>query len=287
MISIANQHLTASINFKGAELTSLKSNKDKTEYIWQADPVHWARHSPVLFPIVGKLRKDEYILNDLTYSMSQHGFARDLEFQVIRQEDSYAALALKSNAQTMMMYPFKFELIITYELIDKTLKVGYQVINKDHQTMYFSIGGHPAFNCPVKGGKRSDYLLKFEKAEKAETQLLEVGLRSGKTKPILENTDTLPITDELFDQDALIFENLQSSSLSLLKESKKFLTFHFDNFPYLGIWSKNSESPFVCIEPWYGIADTTDADHHLVTKEGINKLDPTESFQCEYQIEIH
>ena len=288
MIQISNQQLKATINFKGAELSSLIQLSTDTEYIWQGDPIHWSRHAPVLFPIVGRLKNDEYIYQDLTYSLSQHGFARDMEFTLIRQEISYASFSLKSSSQTLMVYPFKFELIITYELIDNRLEVNYLVINKDPNTMYFSIGGHPAFNCPVDfRSKRSDYQLVFSSVETAQTQLIENGLRTGDRQLILQDEQSLPITDDLFDQDALIFENLTSSAVSLQKGNKKVLTFHFDQFPFLGIWSKSQTAPFVCLEPWFGVADTKDTNHLLANKEGIQTLQSTDEFSCQYSIELH
>ena len=261
--------------------------KTNIEYIWHGDPKHWGRHAPVLFPIVGKLLNDEYRYNDMSYNMSQHGFARDLDFLVHRHEANYAALSLKSSPLTRMQYPFSFELIIGYELNEKSLEVTYRVINHDREDMYFSIGGHPAFNCPIGDDRRSDYNLIFEQVENATTQLLESGLRIDEERPLLNQTNCLNISDDLFDLDALIFQDLKSKYVSLARDNDKLLTFHFEGFPYLGIWSKSRVSPFVCIEPWFGIADRFNTNQKLQEKEGIIILQSKEQFECSYLIEIH
>lgn len=288
MISIENEKLTASINFKGAELISLKKKSTGTEYIWQADPAFWGRHAPILFPIVGRLKNDEYLINDKRYSLTQHGFARDMEFELTEKSDSVAGLLLKSTMDTRMAYPYKFHLKVQYSLKGSSLEISYEVINKSVEMMYFSIGGHPAFNCPVfPGDKKTDYTILFEKPENAFTQRLSNGLRNGKIIPVLENTNNLPITDDLFKDDALIFSDLNSEYVSLSKKSEKLLTLHFKNFPYLGIWSKSADAPFVCFEPWFGLADREDHDYNFDNKEGILHLDPNSSFLCIYTIEIH
>lgn len=288
MITISNEHLNASINHKGAELCSLKDNSSKTEYLWQGDPTFWSRHAPILFPIVGRLKNDEYIYEDRTYHLSQHGFARDMDFELIRKEDAYASFSLKSSGQTLMVYPFRFELIVSYELIDSSIRVSYEVYNKDHKDLLFSIGGHPAFNCPIDSGEvRSDYHLHFSSQETVSTQLLTDGIRSGKTIPLLQSQQDLDITDHLFDQDALILNDLSSSMITLMNGQKQHLSMHFENFPYLGIWSKDSQSPFVCLEPWYGVADKESHNQQLYEKEGIIALNVSDFFKCSYVVELH
>jgi galactose mutarotase-like enzyme len=286
MITISNQVLTATINIKGAELSSLKQNTDQQEYIWQADPVHWGRHAPILFPFVGKLRNDEYKFQDRMYVMSQHGFARDIDFEIVDHQSASASFRLKSSAQTLMMYPFKFELLVHYKLEDRRVSVGYEVLNKNQEDMFFSIGGHPAFNCPMSSGeKRSDYRLVFNQKEQFSTQLIEDGLRTGSVKNLGTGT-VIEITDSLFDQDALILSDLSSDKVTLQKGDQPVLSFDFKDFPYLGIWSKNRASPFICLEPWYGIADRMDADQDLSSKEGIQRLAPKSKFNCSFSVTI-
>ena len=285
--SIKNQSLSAFFKLKGAELCSLKDNKG-TEYIWQADPAHWGRHAPVLFPIVGKLKDNTYYVDDKEYQLNQHGFARDLEFEMVEKTASSISFKLQSNEATLAIYPFSFVLIITYTLNENQLEVNYQVSNPVAETLYFSIGAHPAFNCPIHDNKqRSDYFLKFDNSVNSEIHLIDGGLQNGATIPLLENQDRLNISDDLFDQDALILKGFPENSIHLTDDTlTPYLTVAFEGFPYLGIWSKSSTSPFVCIEPWYGIADHQNSSQNLKEKEGIMSLKEGEEFKASYQIII-
>lgn len=287
MISISNETLKATFNTKGAELNSLVNQKNGNEYIWQANEAHWARHAPVLFPFVGKLKNDGYVVHGHEYSLGQHGFARDREFSILKHDQEVCSFSLKSDEKSLSVYPFQFELIITYKLDENRLLIQYEVWNHDKKEMYFSIGAHPAFNCPHTSGKsRSDYSLRFEKSETAEKHLLDDGLFNGKTQLMLDDNRTLPIADNLFDDDALVFKNLKSSSVTMNDGEKDMLQFDFKGFPYLGIWSKNRNSPFICIEPWFGLADHIDHNQELSSKEGIISLNSTEKFECEHAIKI-
>lgn len=288
MITIENDLLSASVNFKGAELSSLKKKSSSTEYIWQADPAHWARHAPILFPIVGRLRNDEYVINKKRYSLTQHGFARDMEFEVVEHEKDMAVFQLKSTLDTRLAYPFKFLLIVSFQLHNNDLTISYEVVNKSGDAMYFSIGGHPAFNCPVfPGTKKTEYSLEFDEKETAFTQRLEDGLRTNDQEKILENERKIPITESLFDHDALIFDQLKSKKISLVHDGDTLIELQFEGFPYLGIWSKSAEAPFVCIEPWFGVADRVDHDYDFTKKEGILSLEPKSCFTCSYLIKVH
>ena len=285
---IENQHLSLAINYKGAELTSIFNKGNDTEYLWQADKTFWNRHAPVLFPIVGRLKDDTFIYNGVNFQMGQHGIARDMPFQILEETDKSVTFYTKSKAKTLRNYPFHFNLRIKYTLVGKTIEVAYQVVNPFMEDMYFSIGGHPGFNCPLQEGEeRSDYQLVFNEKETSETQRVIDGLRAEERWIVLDNEAHIPLTNELFDNDALIFENLKSTHISLQKGKDKVLTFGFEGFPYLGIWSKNRNSPFVCIEPWFGIADILTHNQDFTEKEGIIKLEPSEVFDCSYSIEIH
>lgn len=285
---ISNDHIGIAVSSQGAELRQLFRRHDHTELLWQGDPAHWARRAPTLFPIVGRLKDDQFTYRGQSYPMSQHGFARDTDFELIEREPHLLAYELQSRARTLDIYPFHFSLKITYQLIANTLQVTYLVVNPYSEPLYFSIGGHPAFRVPLhEHARRSDYRLVFDQAETAHTQHLTDGLRNGTQSLILDNTDTLPLTDTLFDHDALIFQGLRSHSVTLMHQQSRLWTFDFSGFPYLGIWSKSSTSPFVCIEPWYGIADHIDHDGAFAHKEGILHLAPRQYFECSYRITIH
>ena len=290
MITLQNQWLSIGIKKKGAELCSIFSLEKKIEYIWQADPKYWGRHSCILFPIVGRLKNGQFTQDGIDYSIAQHGFVRDLDFEVISQNETYLSMGLRSNEETLKMYPYHFSIEINYTLDGHRLSIEYVVGNNDSQMMPFSIGAHPAFNCPIHPDEdRCDYALLFNKPEEAWSRCLdEDGLINDDERLIIDNEELLHLEEDIFDEDALIFEDLSSSKVTLLdSEGAPVWTFDFSNFPYLGIWSKDQESPFVCIEPWYGIADTIHSNGNLFEKEGTQVLEPGNSFSCEHSVTIH
>lgn len=285
---LENQQITAHIKSLGGELCSLKLNQDGTEYIWQADPKYWGRHAPVLFPIVGRLIDDQYNMNGQVYQLSQHGFARDMEFELIENDDMYATFRLLSNEKTLEHYPSRFEVLIIYTLNEYELLIEYKVTNKDDKTMYFSIGAHPAFRCPLQPTERfEDYYLEFSHKEVANRYLLEKGLLTNQTKMVLNNDAIIPLSHDLFKEDGLIFKGLKSNSITLKSQkSSKAVKVKFDGFPYHGIWSKPEGAPFVCIEPWHGITNTATEKKPFIAKEGILSTKPGECFTCQYSIII-
>jgi galactose mutarotase-like enzyme len=197
---------------------------------------------------------------------------------------------LTSKDDYLHLYPFRFDLSCSYRLEKNTLHIIYKVSNRDEKIMLFSIGAHPGFVVPLKeDAKRSDYYLLFENEEFTHTRRLDQnGLISSEEELVLDHTDRLDITDDLFNNDALIFEDLKSDFLYLVnREGKKIWKFDFTGFPFLGIWSKSEHSPFVCIEPWHGIADLTKSDGLLSNKTGIRSLTANQSFECKHSITIY
>jgi galactose mutarotase-like enzyme len=283
---IKNEFLEITVKEQGAELTSIFSETFNLEYLWQADPAFWPRHAPVLFPIVGKLKDNKYYFKGNNYSLNQHGFARDKTFKFMPSANKNELIfVLKDDPETFANYPFNFEFQIVYTLYKNTLQVIYKVINTGKSEMYFSLGGHPAFNCPLHDYETfEDYFLEFNHKENAEKWLLENGLRNGKTGQVLNNENILPFTEELLAEDALVFKNLKSTSVKLKsKRSGNGLDFNFVGFPYLGIWKKPG-AKFICIEPWFGVADPVNTDHEFSTKEGVLMLEAGEKFVCIYSI---
>ena len=287
--TIQNEYLKVSVKQTGAEFSSLQSLKSGREYLWQADPRFWGRHSSLLFPIIGELAQKQYHYEGKDYPLGRHGFARNAPFELESESPESLVLVLDADEATRAVYPFDFQLKVHYLLEGRELSIHYLVHNSDQKDIYFSLGAHPAFNCPlVAGEKRSDYSLVFDRVEKAYTQKLdENGLRTGRTELVLDQTNVLRITDDLFDEDALILSNLSSQKVALVNgEQEKLLTFDFSGFPYLGIWSPNSEAPFVCIEPWFGVADPVGPSGSIVRKEGIVTLEPGAIFECVHRVEI-
>ena len=286
---IQNELLQVRANQKGAELANIFSPKKNIEYMWTADPNYWGRHSCILFPIVGKVSNDTYRIGDKTYPLKQHGFARNVDFKLVEHSETKMLFELKSSSESLDIYPYKFRMLVGYELLENQLKITYSVENADAQAIYFSIGGHPGFNCPLlPDEKRSDYSLVFNKKETASRHLLEGGFFNGKTEVVLNNENRIQITDDLFEKDALVFRNMKSNEVSLENgQGEKVLTFNFEGFPDLGIWSKSSDAPFVCIEPWFGLADTVDADWDFREKDGVIKLEERKIFKCVHTVTIH
>lgn len=278
---IKNSFITAQIKSFGAELNSLKKCDENFEYIWQANSKYWARYSPVLFPIVGRLKEDSYFYKNKKYSLSQHGFARDKEFEIVQNEVDFIEFRLKSDEKSLEFYPFFFELNIGYKLDKNSLIVSYKVKNKSDEKMYFSIGAHPAFNTQV-----GDFL-EFENIKTTKRYFLdEKGLIYKNEDLNLENSK-LYLDKDLFKDDALVFIDSNIKQITLKNiENKSKVKVKFDNFPYLGIWSKPNDAPFVCIEPWFGVADEENANQKIEDKKGILSLEKEEEFFCFYTIEV-
>ena len=259
MIIISNDKLTASIKQKGAELCSLVSKETEIEYMWQGNPEYWGRHAPVLFPIVGQVKEGEYEYRDRKYNLSQHGFARDQEFEIVYQTGNLVSLKLKASEESKSKYPADFELVISYSLVDDRIDCKYEVINKEDETMHFSLGLHPGFSCPLGDGTTfDDYELTFSENETLDRHLLEGPFLSGEVvESYLNDESSISVSHELFKDDALIFEGFKSKSIRLRSsKNKHFVEMGLEGFPLIGLWSKpNSDAPFVCIEPWYGVAD--------------------------------
>lgn len=266
-ITIQNQNTKAVIKTKGAELSSLQ--KDGKNYIWEVNSDFWNKTSPILFPIVGALKNGEYQFKDTIYQLPRHGFARDFEFEVVEKTGNSVVFSLKSSEETLRVYPFDFELKISYVLENNTLIVKYDIINQTSEKMYYSIGAHPAFAIE---GDFEDYSLVFDEEKDLETHQLNHDLFSGETEIIKLDGNVLPLKYHLFENDALVFKNFATKSLTLTKNNKPVMKVKFPEFPYLGIWTKNG-APFICIEPWLGIADNAAATGNLTEKEGIQVLE--------------
>ncbi len=284
---IRNESLTLEIDAHGAEMKSLIDNCSGQEYLWCGDAAYWGRTSPVLFPLVGNYREKQSCFDGKWYSLSQHGFARDMDFELVSEKGDEIWFALEDSPETLEKYPFGFRLELGYRLQGRAVEVLWKVTNKNDREMYFSIGGHPAFNCPLREGeKQTDYRIGFDTCEPLTASVLdENGTVSERTK-VLELTDgMLQITDSLFDEDALIVEHDQAHKIALYTpEGEKYLEVRFEA-PLFGIWSPaGKHAPFVCIEPWYGRSDRADFGQKLEEREWGNVLKAGEIFTAAYQI---
>ena len=255
---LKNELLCVTIDSHGAELKSLKRNHDNQEYMWKGDPAFWGRTSPVLFPFVGGVNQKKYRVDGKEYAMNQHGFARDMEFSLISQAEEEIWFELHSNEETLQKYPYAFVLKLGYKLKENSVEVCWQVGNPSDKTMFFAIGGHPAFNCPVKENtKQTDYVLRFdEKQQVVSTKINKDGMATGSSTVYELRDGILPVTGNLFDDDALVIEHHQAQEVALCyADGTPYLTVRMDA-PLFGIWSPpKKNAPFICIEPWYGRCD--------------------------------
>ena len=288
MVNIQNDHLSITVNHKGAELQSIYNRNTGLEYMWGGNPAFWAKTSPVLFPIVGSLKEDTCYVDGRAYHMNRHGFAREMDFMVIDQTTSSAAFRIVNNDETLKKYPFYFRFDIVYSITDDEVKVNYKVSNTGTSTMYFSVGGHPAFKVPlIPGSEYNDYYLEFNKLENAgRWPISKEGLIKTEPVSFLSDAGRVPLIKELFYEDAIVFKTLQSKMVRLLSaRSPHGLQFDYDGFPYLGLWAaKNAD--FVCIEPWCGIADSVNSNQQLKDKEGINALAPGDRFERSWKVKV-
>lgn len=283
---IEKGELSVDIKAMGAELTSIRYNG--REFLWSGDEKYWGRQSPVLFPIVGRLKDNTAVIDGKEYSMGQHGFARDKKFIEEFASDSKVTYLLKDDAETLKVYPYKFELRISYEIFENKVKVTYDVKNVDSKNIWFSIGGHPAFRWPLVDGESfEDYCIEFNKNESQKFIRNDGGILDREDSFIIENDDKIELSKSKFDIDTFVFENPKSDVVTLRsKKSGAYVSVAFEKFSYLGIWSKENEAEFVCIEPWCGIADFKNHDKDFRNKEGIIELEVGKNFERSYIIEV-
>lgn len=279
---IENEKLKIGVKEFACELTSVILKENDTEYLWQGDEKYWSGQSPILFPIVGRLFEDTYFLDGKKYSLPKHGFARNMPWTMSEKKDSSISFTLRENEDTLLMYPYAFTVTVTFSLEDNRLKVAHEIKNENDKIMYASLGAHPAFNCQL--GDR----LVFGKKETLEAMKIDfpTALRLKETFPVLNNEDTIVITEDTFKEDALIFNGVHSDSITLEsdKHSRKVL-FKFGTVPYLGLWAKPG-APYVCIEPWCGVNDSMERKEDLSKKDAINAIAPLSTFLYTWEAEF-
>lgn len=287
---LENNMLKVTINHFGAELSGIVRKESGVEYMWNADERFWKRSAPVLFPFVGSLKNKEFLYGGKAYPMGQHGFARDMEFSLVSNDGEQAWFSLSSDETTFEKYPFAFTLEIGYVLEGNSLKVIWKVVNEDDKQMHFSIGGHPAFMCPLDGeGKQTDYFIEFDTdKDLTYSKLSDNGLVYKTDNVLATNGGKMQVTEHLFDEDALVIEGGQAKKVSLCKpDGSPYLTVDFDA-PLFGLWSPaKKNAPFICIEPWYGRCDAEEFNGTLEEREYGNTLEAGEEFTAEYRIVIN
>lgn len=291
MYSIANSKIKISVKKTGAELCEISSVKNKTNFMWDANPKIWGSFAPNLFPVIGALKNGGYIYENKIYTLPKHGFIRNNNtVKCIEQTSNSLTFGLRYSDESLKIYPFKFDFTLSYLIKDNVIELVHTVKNLDDKTMYFSLGGHPAFKCPVYDSENyNDYALEFEHPENSKTHLINMtnGLISPKTKTIFNNSAILPLKHDLFNDDALIFKDLKSKKVTLKSKTHgNILSVFYSDFEYLGVWAKPN-GDYVCIEPWLGIADNENTNQNIKEKEGILTLEAGKTFKASYSIEIH
>lgn len=284
---LENDCLKVTVSDHGAELISVFGKKLGREYIWNADPAYWNRHAPVLFPFVGSVKNKVYTYGQKEWPMNQHGFARDMNFSLLCRGENSLWFRLKATEETKKIYPFDFILDIGYELEGNSLKVNWIVTNPQDGTLYFSIGAHPAFMCPINPGeKQTDCSLDFHTDKEISYNLIkESGLVGIYDEILPVNHGKIGIDEHLFDRDALIIEGGQSKCVSLLDGSgMPYVTVDFEA-PLFGVWSPaQKRAPFICIEPWYGRCDSVEFSGTLKDRDYQQILEGRQTFEADYVI---
>lgn len=285
---IKNDKLCVAISPKGAELQSIKDANGK-EYLWQADPRFWERHSPILFPIVGSLWNGRCHINGKTYEMGRHGFVRDCNFELVGKGESKAVFAFSNNSETLKRYPYQFNLAISYKLDDNQIHVTWHVENTDDKTIYFQIGGHPAFNLPdlqpeepIHGRLRFDCNNPIRRFATVKGCLDCARHETVETQNGVWNFD-----DSSFNNDAIVFDHSQLRRIELLNAAGETEVSVDFKAPAVGVWTPHGKNaPFICIEPWYGVADVAEFEGDIRDRYLMNQLLPGASFMAQYTITI-
>jgi galactose mutarotase-like enzyme len=284
-VTLHGDGISATIVGQGAELISLR-NAEGLEFLWQAGP-EWRRHSPVLFPIVGRLKGDQLRHRGQVYPLTQHGFARDKPFVWAQTTPRSCTLVLTDDADTRTRYPFAFRLAIIYALERQQLDISFDITNTGDEMLPASIGAHPAFNWPLQQGlAKTDYRLTFAQDEPAPIRRLKDGLVLAAPQPTPIVGKTLALSEQLFEADAVILDRPASTSVRYAAANGPAIEMSWQGFRELGVWSKPGGAPFLCIEPWHGLASPVDFEGEFADKPGVMLIAPGEKRVLSYQIRL-
>lgn len=270
MISISNDLLTVSIKLHGAELVSVVESNGGIERMWRGTEDYWGKVSPILFPIVGRVKDNFTYINGSRYEMTQHGFLRDQVFELEEKNNDKVTLVYRSLGKHLEVYPFEFEVRVHYILDEGRLDVKWEVKNLSEETMLYSIGGHPAFAINPEDNYSFD-LIGTKKSSLITIHDGHVDKEVPTDLPI-----NVPVTYDELKNDAVIYSNIDTVILKNDKNDQR-IEVTCEGFDFVGLWANTKHGhlpPFVCIEPWYGITDDVDSDHQFSSKKGIRSLEP-------------
>ena len=288
MHKIENEYLTAEISELGAQLFSLKSKATKREYLWQGNPKYWSERSPVLFPICGRLYSGKYTYQGREYEMSIHGIAKLFSFEACRVSAEKMSFTLRSSEKTREYYPIDFEFTVSYSLVGNVLKTDFAVKNTSGSDMYFSYGAHPGFNVPlVEGENFEDYYLEFSQNELSRLVFSEACFVTGECEKYPLSDKKLPLSHELFNDDALFFETEAEKVILRSVKSDVAVEVEYQDMTSLGLWQTSySDALYLCIEPWHGIPSLDGMVDDFETKRQTIRLAPLEEYENSYTIKI-
>ncbi|MBR1931611.1 MAG: aldose 1-epimerase family protein [Lachnospiraceae bacterium] len=296
-IVLENELWKAEIKRFGAELKSLVRKEDGQEYLWEADPAYWGKTSPILFPFIGKLEGAGFSYQGRFYEMDKHGFARDMDFTVVAEEQHRVVLAIESNEETLHKFPFTFRLEVEYILENSGIQELIRVYNRGENTMYFSVGGHPAFACPLvrcgrREGSRTDSLVRLYGVEERKEVTATVigvpdGFLTGETYSVALEQGVFPVTEHLFDQDAVVLAEQGVTAVGLLNaDGAEYVRMEAD-CPVWGIWSMPDQGAcYICIEPWWGICDSKGYQGSIEERPYTNTLEAGGVWEHGFRIRI-
>ncbi|MDF7823277.1 aldose 1-epimerase family protein [Pontiellaceae bacterium B12227] len=286
MITIRNDKFSASIALRGAELRSFSDLQTGEEFMWQADPDVWAGSAPILFPMVGKLVEGKTTINGKPYVMPGHGVLRNLDAQLVKQEAERAELQFTSTEETLAHYPFPFKFTVCFSLEADTLTVCYRAENTGTETLPFMVGSHPAFALDLENFAHADYFIEFGEPETLDLLGMRDLLISTFSHNYLDHATEIPLSETLFDQDALIFDEIQSDTVRLKNRQRtRYLEMNTGGAKQFGIWAKPGAA-YVCLEPWHGVVDFQDSNIAFEKKPGMMTLPVGECFETFYSVRV-
>ncbi len=275
-----NENFTLAVKEMGAELNSLKSKNTGIEYIWCGNEEIWYGQSPVLFPIIGRLLEDKYLVDGVEYSMPKHGIVRKKPFNLVENNGDSLTFIQEYDEDSLKSYPYRFKLTVKFSLTENGLKVTHSVQNLDNKLMYFSFGAHPGFNCKI-----GDYIEFSDDNELLTERIDNESILIDEKFPVFMDENKIEITDSLFNEDALILSEFNSKTLYIKSETHdRVIKFDFDS-PFLGIWAKPG-APYVCLEPWWGVNDSYDKKADISEKRGIMSIKPEQTMDFSWEVQI-
>lgn len=291
MITIENSLLKVDINELGAEVTHIIQKEENFDFIWNGTA--WKRHAPILFPSIGRSNEDQYSLEGKLYPMSQHGFARDYPWTVVDKGDDRVRLTLTQNEETLVKFPFDFELSVSYELKENSLKTTFEVKNNTDRKMPFALGSHPGFNVPINGDQLAfeDYKITIS-PEVTQLQQFEINpapFRTGKVVDLKAATGSvLPLDHKTFDDGLIVIANQGLTSIKLSSDkSEHSIELTLEDFPYVTLWTmENEKAPFLCVEPFNGLPDVKGPITDWFEKEGNVTLDGQSTGTYSYEMHL-